>query len=147
MYFWWRFSCMETPFLGDWLAFKVIQKQCCASFRALSIFRFVHPSRSSIRKVSDWPEFILQHVSESKHTTIKNRLQKRGEQGALQQMVWSPQISNSWSQSWITWRDRRNWDSLNPQKSRGSSLIFTAFLCSLNTLSVLVLLWFGIRSR
>lgn len=97
------------------------------------------------------PRVILQHVNEPKHSAIKNSPQKQGEQGALQQMVWSPQISHSPSQAWITRGDRRNWDSLNPLKNRCPLLIFTllvlvhrrALLRSRYLYSVLIRSWFS----
>lgn len=115
-------------------------KVLCKTFRH---FRFLDSSihhTASSGMCQTGPRVILQHVNEPKHTAIKNYLQKQGEQGVLQQMLWSPQVSNSRSQSWITWRDRRNWDSLNTQEPWPSAHFHCLFLelaVSLPTLSVL----------
>lgn len=110
---------MRSGFIVNFMWCIIHMPHCVKTLLALDVLVLIHHSKPS-RQWLIGSKFILQCDDGQTHTVrvLKNYLQR---QQVLQQMVWPPQSHDpaSWSQSGITWWDRRHWGKLNPHENCG----------------------------
>lgn len=86
--------------------------KCCRHFWCSHTYQ----PCSIITEESDWPQIYLP-VWPNYTVQVLTSYTQPQEQSLAAGGITSTEILTVWNQSGITWRDRRNWDNLNPQKN------------------------------